>query len=223
MTKDEALDLALEALESVLANHNGAPVLPWIEARDAIKQVCSAPVQDSTCSEALRAQGKAYPRTCRKCGKGPCIALVNAALDKKAENARELGLDYEPVECPVCKATDSPYPNCGCVRYVDSPAPVQEPVAVDQATMDLAESVGLIGPASRTHDLHAAIQRFHDLICVNATIKAAKMAADAIRESTPPAAQRKHVTNGNPCWCEPETSYTDPETGASVIVHKEPQ
>jgi hypothetical protein len=66
---------------------------------------------------------------------------------------------------------------------------VQEPVEVDQATMELAESVGLIGPASRTHDLHAAIQRFHDLICVNATIKAAQMAADAIREATPPAAQ----------------------------------
>jgi hypothetical protein len=54
------------------------------------------PVQDITCSETLRAQGKAYPRTCRKCGKGPCIALANAALDKMAENARELGLDYEP-------------------------------------------------------------------------------------------------------------------------------
>jgi hypothetical protein len=37
MTKDEALRLALEALESVLANHKGAPVLPWIEAKDAIK------------------------------------------------------------------------------------------------------------------------------------------------------------------------------------------
>ena len=72
-------------------------------------------------------------------------------------------------------------------------APVQEPVEVDQATMELAESVGLIGPASRTHDLHAAIQRFHDLICVNATIKAAKMAADAISESTPPATQRQWV------------------------------
>jgi hypothetical protein len=79
------------------------------------------------------------------------------ALDKKAENARELGLDYEPVQ-------------------------------VDQSTMELAESVALIGPASRTHDFHAAIQRFHDLICVNATIKAAKMAADAIRESAPLAA-----------------------------------
>jgi hypothetical protein len=44
--KDEALKLALEALESVLANHNGAPVLPWIEARDAIKQALAAPVQE---------------------------------------------------------------------------------------------------------------------------------------------------------------------------------
>jgi hypothetical protein len=53
--------------------------------------------------------------------------------------------------------------------------------------MELAESVGLIGPASRTHDLHAAIQRFHDLICANATVKAAQMAAEVIRETTPPA------------------------------------
>lgn len=52
--------------------------------------------------------------------------------------------------------------------------------AVDMKAMQLAESVGLIGPASRAHDLHAAIQRFYDLICVNATIKAAAMAAEAI-------------------------------------------
>jgi hypothetical protein len=37
MAQNEALKLALEALNSVLANHNGAPVLPWIEARDAVK------------------------------------------------------------------------------------------------------------------------------------------------------------------------------------------
>jgi hypothetical protein len=30
--------------------------------------------QDSTCNKTLLAQGKAYPRTCAKCGKGPCIA-----------------------------------------------------------------------------------------------------------------------------------------------------
>jgi hypothetical protein len=41
--------------------------------------------------------------------------------------------------------------------------------------------------------------------------------------TTQPAAQRQHVTDGSLCWCDPETSYTDPETGASVIVHKGPQ
>ena len=53
--------------------------------------------QDNTCSNALREQGKAYPRTCKKCGLGPCVELAQQALDKKAENARELKLDYEPV------------------------------------------------------------------------------------------------------------------------------
>jgi hypothetical protein len=41
----------------------------------------------------------------------------------------------------------------------------------------------------------------------------------------PPTAQRKkeHITNGDPCWCNPEIDYVDPETGVAVIVHKEPQ
>jgi hypothetical protein len=104
---------------------------------------------------------------------------VEQALDKMAENARELGLSYDDNFCDKnCVWTDH-HPDCKAV---------QEPVEVDQATMELAESVGLIGPASRTHDLHCAIQRFHDLICMNATIKAAQMAADAIRESAPPTA-----------------------------------
>ena len=29
---------------------------------------------DSTCNNALRAQGMAYPRTCAKCKLGPCVA-----------------------------------------------------------------------------------------------------------------------------------------------------
>lgn len=35
--------------------------------------------------------------------------------------------------------------------------------------------------------------------------------------------KREHITDGSPCWCETETNYKDPETGVSVIVHKEPQ
>jgi hypothetical protein len=43
-----------------------------------------APVQDSTCNETLRAQDKAYPRTCKKCGKGPCIGAPKQPLAQPA-------------------------------------------------------------------------------------------------------------------------------------------
>lgn len=49
MTKDEALRLALWALDSVLANHKGAPVLPWIEARDSIKAALEAKDEPAVC------------------------------------------------------------------------------------------------------------------------------------------------------------------------------
>ena len=64
------------------------------------------PEPDSTCSNALRIQHKPYPRTCKKCGLGPCVELVQQALNKKAENARELGLDYEPAQRTWVGLTD---------------------------------------------------------------------------------------------------------------------
>ena len=57
MTKDEALRLALEALESVLANHKGAPVLPWIEAKDAIKAALEAKDEPKKMSESWASHG----------------------------------------------------------------------------------------------------------------------------------------------------------------------
>jgi hypothetical protein len=61
------------------------------------------------------------------------------------------------------------------------PAP-QPAQPLDLSVMELAESVGLIGPASRTDDLHDAIQRFHDLIVANAPIKAARHFADGLAQ-----------------------------------------
>ena len=95
MTQEEALRMALEALE-------GADMIDC-DMREAITALREALAeqpaqQDSTCNNTLRAQGKAYPRTCKKCGLGPCVGLAQQALDKKAENARELGLDYEPAQ-----------------------------------------------------------------------------------------------------------------------------
>jgi hypothetical protein len=146
--KDEALKLALDALDNLLYWDNGKSDYDQArEAITAIKQALAAPVQDSTCRNALREQGKAYPRTCKKCGKGHCIELANSALDKKAENARELGLDYEPVWCGHCNGsgrmvrdpdigTDQECFVCDGTGVSDDttppaqPAPVQEPVAM---------------------------------------------------------------------------------------------
>ena len=78
--------------------------------------------------------------------------------------------------------------------------PEQEPVALDRATMELAESVGLIGPASRTHDLHDAIQRFHDLICANATIKAAVAFSRTLEAKDAPVAWKWHQAPVKTLW-----------------------
>jgi hypothetical protein len=116
--KDEALKLALEALESVLANHNGAPVLPWIEARDAIKQARALDKKaENTMIYRTFEQWKSgnvlehgVPRTEHYTEDQLDLVemgwnygydagrAVEQALDKKAENARELGLDYEPAD-----------------------------------------------------------------------------------------------------------------------------
>ena len=37
------------------------------------------------------------------------------------------------------------------------------------------------------------------------------------------AAYREHMTDGSPCWCNPELDYRDPDTGAEVWVHRRDQ
>jgi len=157
MTKDEALALALEALEESKTNND---TMEFHDRKNkaitAIKQARSAPVQDSTCRETLRAQGKAYPRTCRKCGKGPCIGLANAALDKMAENARELGLEYEPV-----REDWGPGPH-EVHSLPSQPAPVQtdwEAIAADQAmTIALLKSEAAAQPATEKSSATQPVQ-----------------------------------------------------------------
>jgi len=87
-------------------------------------------------------------------------------------------------------------------------APVQEPVAWmfqhgETGRMSFVSNDGMNNP-----ELFLKMNPRYALVCALVT---------------PPAAQRQHVTDGSLCWCDPETSYTDPETGASVVVHKGPQ
>jgi len=94
MTKDEALDLALEALEnSIVSPAMFATWGKYQEAREHKEKAITA------------------------------IKQVRA-LDKKAENARELGLDYEPVPENFIDALKFD------VAMRDAAPTVQEPVAV---------------------------------------------------------------------------------------------
>ena len=50
------------------------------------QEALAQPQQDSTCNNTLRDQGRAYPRTCKKCGLKPCIAdLVQPAQPHEQE------------------------------------------------------------------------------------------------------------------------------------------
>ena len=53
---------------------------------------------------------------------------------------------------------------------------------------------------------------------INDAITALKQALAA-----PTAQEREHITDGGQCWCNPDIDYIDPDTGAAVIIHKEPQ
>jgi hypothetical protein len=113
MTKDEALDLALEALTVLLDEWTPArqAQLKGMEAVTAINQARSAPVcnpHPKAPHGFNRSASHSADRYVCDCeGWDAYDAGYQAgiedtykrmdALDKKADNARELGLDYEPV------------------------------------------------------------------------------------------------------------------------------
>ena len=69
------------------------------------------------------------------------------------------------------------------------------------------KALELIGPASRTDELHEAIQRFHDLIVANASIKAALHFADGLAQTAQPLTD-------DPCpGCQVGTVCRTPKCG----------
>lgn len=117
MTKDEALKLALEALEDSID-----------DVRDCLNQ--SLPHAGYARYDS---RIEAYRKQLAKHEEAITAIKQARALDKKAENARELGLDYEPAGGTQVskvwwdgeKLMAKPIP----LEDIYQPAPVQEPVA----------------------------------------------------------------------------------------------
>ena len=132
-------------------------------------------------------------------GYGPKVTVKRRCSDCKACNSESYAVQGDSGHYVYCEHPSLPESKyigdtnwntphwCPVSAPTTQPAPQREPAEIDTATMVLAESVGLIGPASRTHDLHGAIQRFHDLICANATIKAAEAISAAAPQPSPAA------------------------------------
>jgi len=91
MTKDEALRLALEALENITSVFICQATHHAKKDRHLLREDCPNEVRHLKAINAIKA------------------TLANEALERKAENARELGLDYyvpccTDQTCPKCKA-----------------------------------------------------------------------------------------------------------------------
>ena len=92
----EALKLALEMVQNKMYAHAEMYLQEALAKEKALqalhdenerlglyKEAYAQPEQDSTCSTTLRLQGKPYPRTCKKCGLGLCIAQPTAQPEQE--------------------------------------------------------------------------------------------------------------------------------------------
>jgi hypothetical protein len=240
MTKDEALDKALNALlwANIEINdwrddaHGYKPEdQPQImEAIAAIKQARSAPVQEPVayirvsktghvmaCAEtgdfyALAHGTKLYttphaapvqePVALHPVAKRRVFDAIRGAYDLGYNDARGAQAVHGD-SAPGYKGRDVEADHGGALisaleRYITPPAAQRQWVGLTDE--EIEQEFGFIDELLRD--------------CVHRTEAKLKEKNES---------HRQHVTDGNPCWCAPETSYTDPETGASVIVHKEPQ
>jgi len=104
--------------------------------------------------------------------------------------------------------------------------PVQEPV-IDHSCKDTYELIMKWADiyAAQTGKLYAQAAQDPSKVARMADERTmlACVVAQALSQPAAPMQRRGHITDGSPCWCNPDTDYVDPETGIAVIVHKEPQ
>jgi len=75
-----------------------------------------------------------------------------------------------------------------------------------------------VGPVPAAATIKEALEKMDD-DAIDEFYSDVEDNGDLLPASTKP---REHVSRAD-CWCEPETNYVDPETGATVYVHREIQ
>jgi hypothetical protein len=136
--------------------------------------------------------------------------IAQDALYKMAEDAVTIGLSYND------------WPKIGCVNHdCDKCRAVQEPVGCEGAIVN-----GRVYADRLEHDYKFECEAGPLHLCTD-WVEFRRcfewLATHLAPPAAKPAVQREHITDGRQCWCNPDIDYVDPETGAAVIVHKEPQ
>lgn len=83
---------AIPEVERALFEFDGHTGNDVIERLEAYTTPQPQQAFESTCSETLRAQGKPYPRTCKKCGLGPCIGKPQREWQSLTDEEIDQGL-----------------------------------------------------------------------------------------------------------------------------------
>jgi len=172
-TKEDVVKLAAE-FDKRFTSMNGVDVpervsVPrdeWRALHTAIKQALASPAQSEPVAH--RQGFWCADLTCKKCYSAefrfkhttlaaPVREPVEQALDKMAENARELGLDYEPVQAlaaPVQKPV-------ACVQDLDE---VKRKHLVYEKGMDWKDPLYTTPPAAQPVPVSGYIKKIEDLI-----------------------------------------------------------
>jgi hypothetical protein len=146
--------------------------------------------------------------------------IAQDALEKMAEESRTSGLRLDD------------WDKIGCVNHdCDQCRGVQEPVAHQVIAGALFDFMGWLTSRNERLVLSSTDDASPAVEAITEFAKMRGLSLDGARvqdwqNTTPPAqpaVQREHITDGRQCWCSPDIDYVDPETGAAVIVHKEPQ
>jgi hypothetical protein len=87
----ELIEAVIDLVITAWQNAGGLDARPILDAADQLRSLAdAAPKQEqwpSNCNKRLQADGESYPRTCAKCGLGPCRDVVESAAREKRPKA----------------------------------------------------------------------------------------------------------------------------------------
>ena len=82
----------------------------------AVRSLKELVPDESECAPALQGQRKRQEKAIK------ALQKVRAEQPAPEDSSVVQPAQQEPVQCPICRAEDSPYPKCGHVTYVEHPA-----------------------------------------------------------------------------------------------------